>query len=602
MKRIKPLLPYGVFTIVIVCVFIYTVSIRQPWFGQLISGDQHNLTGSTLKFARIWYQEKPWNVAFGMIEQPRSVENGSLQQREPYISYPPGAVIPIYLLAVLLGHEPTVAMVMGFNLFSHVVTALLLTYLAFFLFKRALKNALFSYVLPLIPGLLFLLLPGVLFWQQNIYFADQAVILPVVIIMLIEIVRDQRQSQRLTTILNIAQPIVMVYGSLTDYFFLFLLIVLYLKRLLTDKQIKSVKSLITTTLRFWWPALLTYAAFILQVIYLGGLAHLQEKLLQRTGMQMAESNIRLRFFEIFWLQHIFNAYGKQAFWLIWISLFNVLAWAVTYWVGLRKTMEPAKRNQFLRLFFYGAAFVVPQFLQIYWLREHSYMHDFSSFKFSLTVTMVPFVFIPIQLSSLSQKQNSNRSSSSAVRLYLAGLIMVVLVFILYLFRHVNHEDLQLLLNSLLIAWPVFITVFLLSADFPVSPSLAIIAVGVTVLILIYIAFPLYRNHFGKTSLNYEALGNSIRKCTNYNEVLISPVYNAPSNPPQMITFTMKPVHKIDQFAQIKQYTDQIKKPYDLVGIFPEKPQGQYDDWLKYKLTQWSCGGNYFVLLDKRILQ
>lgn len=568
----------------------------------IINGDQHYLTGSSLKFARNWYQNKPWNIAFGMIEQPRSIEYEVLQKREPYVSYPPGSVLPNYLISQIFQKEPTVSMVMGFNLFSHITTALLLTYIAYFLLHKESKSKLLPYSLSWIPGTVFLLLPGVLFWQQNVYFADQAVILPYVLTMFIEIVRDYGNNKRVIKILNTFQTIVIIYGSTTDYLFFFLLCNLFIKRLIHDNRIKSIKSFLIISIKFWWPTILVYSLFFIQVWHLGALIKLKGKFFQRTGMELAEKKIGLKFFEMFWLQHIFNAYGKQAFWLIWISLFSPVAWIITYAVYIKNKITKNESKNILRIIIYSFTLTIPFFTQIYLLPEHSYMHDFSALKFSLIISLVPFIIIPVQIIQISRLKTLQKSIKSVIQIYFVSLIILILFFVKYLSMHTNQEDFTLLLNSFLLSFPIFILVFLLSNQIKINKKIIVFSIIIYTILFLYKAFPQYKAFFGKSDSNYENIGNAIRKCVKYDDILISPIYNAPSNPPQMLAFTMKPIHKITSFKQIKKIVSNIDKPYNLIAIFPERPKNKQKDWLKYKVSERICERNYYVLLDKRIIQ
>jgi len=602
MKNIQKILPYCFLTLIITLVFISTIQVRKPWFGQLINGDQHYLTGSSLKFARNWYQDKPWNITFGMIEQPRSIEREVLQKREPYVSYPPGSVIPNYLISQILQKEPSVSMVMGFNLFSHITTALLLTFIAFFLLNKETKSKLLSYSLSWIPGTMFLLLPGVLFWQQNVYFADQSVILPFVLTLFVEIIRDYNKNNRITSILNIFQTIVIVYGSSTDYLFFFLLCILFIKRLTCDHRLKSIKSFLIISIKFWWPTFLIYGLFIFQVWHLGALVNLKGKFFQRTGFDLAEKKIGLKFFEMFWLQHIFNAYGKQAFWLIWTSLFNSVALLATFVIYICKQVEQVERKNILRIIIYSFALTVPFFTQIYLLPEHSYMHDFSALKFSLIISLVPFIIIPIQIVQISRLKILQKSIESIFQIYFIALTVLILLFVKYLSTHTNQEDFTLLLNSFLLSFPIFILMFLLSNSIKINKKIVVFLIIIYTALFLYKAFPQYKDFFGKSDSNYENIGNAIRKCVKYEDVYISPIYNAPSNPPQMLAFTMKPIHKITAFNQIRNIVASITKPYNLVAIFPQNPKTEYKNWLKYKISERICEGNYYILLDKRIIQ
>ena len=57
-------------------------------------------TASTLVFVNNWLQEGAWNLRFALFDVPRSVEFSDFDQRFLYPAYPPGAMLPVYVLFV----------------------------------------------------------------------------------------------------------------------------------------------------------------------------------------------------------------------------------------------------------------------------------------------------------------------------------------------------------------------------------------------------------------------------------------------------------------------------------------------------------------------
>ncbi|HAY46128.1 MAG TPA: hypothetical protein DCY55_07560, partial [Gammaproteobacteria bacterium] len=106
--------------------FAHSVDQRAPWFGAIDTGLHEWLTGSTVKFAKNWYREGPVNLKFLMLEEPSSVEFPMLEDRGVYQSYAPGSVLPVYLIAKIIGRPPSAAMVMRYNLLNHFGIAFLL--------------------------------------------------------------------------------------------------------------------------------------------------------------------------------------------------------------------------------------------------------------------------------------------------------------------------------------------------------------------------------------------------------------------------------------------------------------------------------------------
>jgi len=109
--------------------FLNTLETRKPW--RTVLSDTHHqwLSGSTLKFVNNWFEEGPVSLKFGMIENPNSIEFPTLLSRGPYPSYPPGTIIPVYVLAKIMGRELTPSLLMKYNLINHFL-------IAFFYFFR----------------------------------------------------------------------------------------------------------------------------------------------------------------------------------------------------------------------------------------------------------------------------------------------------------------------------------------------------------------------------------------------------------------------------------------------------------------------------------
>jgi hypothetical protein len=131
-ETIKNIICAFLLFIIAIGIFKYTVRIREPWFGTLSLRLHQRASGSTLKFSKNWYREGLLDLKFGMIENPKSVEFPTLLSREPYTSYPPGAILPIYIISKLRRHEPTPSLLMKYNLLNHLFIAFFLSLIIFF--------------------------------------------------------------------------------------------------------------------------------------------------------------------------------------------------------------------------------------------------------------------------------------------------------------------------------------------------------------------------------------------------------------------------------------------------------------------------------------
>lgn len=227
-------------------VFEYTVEIREPWFGELSGSVDHEnghhhqwLTGSTLIFSINWYREGPLNTKFAMIENPKSIEFPTLDSRRLYTSYFPLSILPIYIISLIVGHEPTPAIIMDYNLLNHFLIAFFLSMIIFFFLRQLKIDLLNSFLFSIIPILMELLLPAPLYWLQNVYFADQAVILPFVICIFLEVLRDSVNNANHLKIVNILQNVILFLGFLTDWLFVFIALTTYTKSIISKEILIS---------------------------------------------------------------------------------------------------------------------------------------------------------------------------------------------------------------------------------------------------------------------------------------------------------------------------------------------------------------------------
>src|SRR5262245_7591361 len=104
-----------------VCI-IFTITLvwRFSYINQIPVYDLDYITAVLTMFARNWWVENPWAMHFSMPYAPLSVEAATPELRYAmYQSWPPGAVLSIYLVAKLVGSEPSIVMVNWLNVAGH---------------------------------------------------------------------------------------------------------------------------------------------------------------------------------------------------------------------------------------------------------------------------------------------------------------------------------------------------------------------------------------------------------------------------------------------------------------------------------------------------
>lgn len=512
------LIPCLVILLITGSIFLFTVKIRHPWFGSYTGNAHEWLTGSNLKFANNWLMDGPWNDKFGMWENLPSPEFPTLDSRGSYISYPPGAVLPIYLLSLLTHQNPGVSLVMAYNLLNHFLIALFLA-LSVFAFLRNLKlDYRIAAAFSVIPILLELLLPSPLYFHQNVFFSDQAVILPFVLVLFMEIVRENLEG-RWRTFLDLCQSLIFFYGVLTDWFLIFVWFFFYLKRLL-DGQIPAKKPslFLMESLKFAAAPLIGIALFVVQVVWVFnadlGAAYdgFKYLFLYRAGVSEEGSSFAYYYRAI--SEHIQSGYGPWGIWLVWSGVLFFVIGAV-YLLGAKKAKwdVPGELKKIVLLAFVIAG---PCLAQIAFFKNHSVVHSFSVLKLSVLISILPFVLMPLFMGYLIKK---------------------------YLAANVQKIILVLLLTAIV------------SAGFYVAKT-----------------HPLYQNFFSRNDRDPYEFGKSVKRSTGPDDIVFSPDLQIAANPPQQLSLSRKRVYPAGSAADVIDFIKDIQTDFRVVYVFQEKPQ------------------------------
>jgi len=539
-KRNKTILISLLLFVLTLALFLYTVKLRRPWFGHLSLGHHQWLSGHSILFSKIWYREGPLKVKLGMIMNPASVEFPTLASRGPYPSYPPGAILPIYLLAKLLAEEPNPVILMTYNLFNHFLIAFFLSLTIFFFLRRLKFSYLNSFLLALVPVPLELLLPAPLYWQQNVFFADQAVILPFTIFVFLEVIRDYfKKGERRRKILDYLQAAVFFFGLLTDWLFVFLSLAVYLKRIfLGEIKLKRWRTFLKQSFLYFLPGISVLLLFVLQLYSLGVLKEIVFRFLFRTGLGEGGKEYIGNFFHTFWQGYISKGFGRFAVGFLWLSLFVFVVFFLYF--ALRHFQGKRIGLKIKESFALMGIFLIPPFVIIYFLKNHSAIHDFTALKFSLPLSTVPFVLLPAFIFLFLKKEEKS---------FAAGLEKPI-------FRKVN------LLT-------VFALIFLLSAS-----------------LYAWRQRGRFRSFFPRPSAGMEINGKFIDENTEYKDIVFSPNFVIPRTPPQRLAFSMKRIYKVDSVEGLREKLEELKIKGDYqVALYFNLNQGDISQYPQFeKLT------------------
>lgn len=380
-----------VITICTSLVFAFSAHIRSPLVGKTAWLDSWFSSASVL-FAKNWTQTGTFRMRLGMFWNPASVEFPTLASRELYSSYPPGAIVPVYVLGRLLGRSPDLELVMAWNLSLQFMIALTLCLLVFYVLYQAGMTWPGALLFALVPVPLELLLPGPMYLHLVPYFGDQAVLFPLALFVLCEAIRDEAApGSRTRRCMNVAQGVLMFAGACTEWIFVFLAGLVFLKRL-AQGEYKVRAASLGSVVVFFFPLVAAIALFAIQVIALGGGESLRERFGAQTGLnQGAFLNVNLDNF--FWSKHFVRAYGEIGLWLAAVSAGYVIAG------GLIQTARRGLRRDtrdLARLVWPAFLLLASCLLHVIVFRNHSkyFLHYFSALKFALPLAVIPLALAP----------------------------------------------------------------------------------------------------------------------------------------------------------------------------------------------------------------
>lgn len=508
-----------------VTVFIYTVHIRRPWFDTLSETGHQWQTASTVLFAKNWYREGIFKLRFAQLQAPLSVENPSIDSREVYMSYPPGAVLPVFILAKIAGREPSFPEVMKYDLANHLLIALFISFIAYLFLIQLKIHPLNAFLFALMPPAVVLLMPGPVYYFQKVFYTDEAALLPYALVVFIELLRDSCKGRRMDKLLNIILGLILFYGFITDWLFVFLAMTLFIKRVLSGEipVNKGLSTFIKNSSAIWAPALIAFSLFMAQVAYFNFWQGVFDKFLFRSGLAGSGMEQGPSFSYKFWNVFITDSFGRAGMGLLLgsIGLFVVL---IVSGIIDRVRGRNYTREKFKVLWLTGML-ILPCLLQVYALRQHSYIHDFAALKFIMPLSLIPFVIAPYLLIMGCREK---------IPQGIKGIFII------------------LLLN-----------------------------LAVLVPAGLYIAgeHPHYRKLYPVPSPAYKNLARYFKNIK-YNDIIFSPDFQVPLNPPHAIAYTMKRVYPYYSKENIGEKVKDIREPYNVVIMRLDKDLKKQIDRLR----------------------
>ena len=535
--------------------FAQSVLLREQWqvptFMKYHNDYQKHQDVSAFNLGLInnWLKEGALHLRFGLYMYPASVEMPSLANRNFYGSYPPGAQLPVYLLFKTLDstgivpdlyekRDTQLLLLMAYNYVLHFILALTLCCLVFLVCLKLGFNRFNSTLLAFIPAIVQFHNASSLYHHHLYYNFNSAVMLPLALYVLLEFLRTCYASPRVVRIVRIGQPLLMFYGILTEWLFVFVVLTIYLVRCL-NKEITLPASLpkarrwLRQSLLFFTPALLAIALWAYQVAhYLYNIAHdsitsavvssrkltLLDNLLYRMGLDK-DIDTYLSYLHKAFIIHPLNNF----------EIMGVVILALTFLLAIaacllrRKNSTSLKQAATVYLVFF-----VPSVIYNLFFMQYSYDHIFSSLKFSLALSLA-FVLLPVFMMRIVFK---NHLRPVAHRTYAKNISWVALVgltaVLLYGYGRIGG-DAQI------------------------------------------------TKMFAQPDYEYVDIGDFVRDHTDYQDVVFSESYYVPNSFNTMrVYFTNKVIHRADSADDIYQKTQAIEQDFTINFLYLKKSKAKAD--------------------------
>ncbi|MDD2376445.1 MAG: hypothetical protein PHD15_03570 [Clostridia bacterium] len=514
MKQIKgQVINIIIMMIIVTLAFIFLNSYVVPSNYEDQSGAHIWLSSSTIKYTNNWLKEGPMNLKFIMYEAPASIEFNDLNSRGPYISYPPGCIIPPYLIAKILGKSE-----IGISFIKHMLDAKylldcilvcliiysILTYCLKLTFRKT--NILISIII----SMFWMILPNNLYYFKNVYFSDQLVITVVLLYVLLEIFKDffENSNNKVIKVLHfITKFLVILFGVLVDYYFLFVVFISFLIKIIPSffkhKEKGKYISIIKKSIIYVIPVITGISLFLIQLI---NVQNFQDIIVERAKVRLGATANTLDIKSTL-INHFVNAYSEIGI------LFMILVVTIVGILMIYSIVKYFKKNydkSLSNLIKISLIIYIPPVLQIIVLKNHSAIHEFSMLKFGLPfvfgviiIAYIIFKIYKIKLNSVLKLESEENKGNNIniIKVPGFGLVTMFLVIIIIFATNLKHRSLEF---------------YKIRYDAPIT---------------------------------YE-LENLIKENSKFEDVFISYTYEINTNPPMHLSVSNKLVYKIDEFSDI----------------------------------------------------
>ncbi len=431
---------------IIACFYVVNGIIYPNKYDNNISIAHSWLDGSTIKFVNNWLKDGASNLNFIMYEAPDSIETSELSQREPYISYPSGSIVLPYLIAKICSMEQIDILFLKYMVTAiFAIDSLLIGILIYSILNKYSKNInqISKVIISIIAATFWMLLPNNSYYLRNIYFADQTVITVVLIFMIFEINKSKVMSSSNKigkVIYNILYYLTIIIGTLTEYYFLFVLFVAFcikeLPILFAREKEGKFKKLILTSLEYIIPLIIGLGIFLIQISRIDGWFELMfSKYVMRTSVVLDGMNLLEEI-----QKNIISSYTTFGYGLLIIGVVSTIIITIVNLVKVFRKNRNEKLSNLSKLLLF---IYIPPVFQILFFKNHSAIHEFSILKLGLPLIFTAILIgygLYLILNKLYKIKFKATKNSSSIILTVSTLIVVVVEMFLIIPRTSDYMN------------------------------------------------------------------------------------------------------------------------------------------------------------------
>jgi hypothetical protein len=412
--------------------WLLVLKYRLPYLDQIPVFDSDVMTSYARMWVHNWWANGPLNMWFATPYSPLSVETPTLADVTLYQSWPPGAFVPIFLLAKILNVEPSVPLINWFNVATHGIIALAVAFTAFNIGRLNKLNVLACGLIAIGVAFPILYPSGLVYFFSQIYCFTIAILLYAAAFILLESLSYIVETPRHRKIVFAFQLLVIYLAFFVDWLsytlFAFWLVVRltgaytgfserWSRRQLTGLLLLPVSAFaIYLIWRFSTPGSLARTQGIASSIY-----ELAWKIAFR--MNLTDDYRVTDFFSKFAEIHA-DYYSAHVFPLIIGATF---ATAVFLVLSFRLAVDPVERRSIFHTTSLLVLVIVPFYAHMLLLYQHTAIHRWAIAKVMFAYALVPFAFLPISIVIFLRLYLRSRSAKFTLQTssLIAGLLLAV---------------------------------------------------------------------------------------------------------------------------------------------------------------------------------